>query len=51
VLESDSADEARRLLAELPLMRAGLIDFRFIPLVAYSGFERLFRRKPQRRAR
>ena len=42
VLECDGADESRRLLTELPLMRAGLIDFRVIPLVAYPGFERLF---------
>ena len=46
VLECDSADEARRQLSELPLMRAGLIDFRVLPLVAYPGFERLFARKP-----
>ena len=45
VLECDSADEARRQLSELPLMRAGLIDFRLIPLVAYPGFKRLFGRK------
>jgi muconolactone delta-isomerase len=43
-LECDSADEARRALAELPLMRAGLIDFRVISLVAYLGFARMFRR-------
>jgi muconolactone delta-isomerase len=42
VLECETADEARRRLSELPLMRAGLIDFRIIPLVAYPGFERLF---------
>lgn len=42
VLECDGADEARRRLSELPLMRAGLIDFRVLPLAAYSGFERLF---------
>ncbi|MFY9728264.1 MAG: muconolactone Delta-isomerase family protein [Bryobacteraceae bacterium] len=44
VLESGSADEARKQLAELPLVRAGLIDFQIIPLVAYPGFERLFGR-------
>jgi muconolactone delta-isomerase len=44
VLECDSADEARRTLSELPLMRAGLIDFQVIPLVAYPGFARLFGR-------
>ena len=42
VLECESADDARRRLSELPLMRAGLIDFRITPLVAYPGFERLF---------
>jgi hypothetical protein len=31
VLECKSADEARRQLSELPLMRAELIDFRLIP--------------------
>jgi hypothetical protein len=40
VLECDSADEARRQLSE-PLMRAGLIDFQVIPLVAYAGFARI----------
>jgi muconolactone delta-isomerase len=44
-LECDSTDEARRQLAELPLMRAGLIDFRVIPLAAYPGFARLFARR------
>ena len=42
VLECESTDEARRRLSELPLVRAGLIDFRLMPLVAYSGFARLF---------
>ena len=46
VLKCDSADEARRQLSELPLMRAGLIDFQVIPLVAYPGFARLFDQKP-----
>ena len=46
VLECDSVDEARRQLAELPLVRAGLIDFRVVPLVAYPGFARLFARRP-----
>jgi len=34
VLECESADEARRELSELPLMRAGLIDLRRPRLVA-----------------
>ena len=42
VLECESADEARRRLEELPLVREGLIDFEVIPLVAYPGFARLF---------
>jgi muconolactone delta-isomerase len=46
VLECDNAGEARRQLAELPLVRAGLIDFQVIPLAAYSGFERLFAPTP-----
>jgi len=46
VLECDNADEARRRLLELPLMRAGLIDFQIIPLIAYSGFSRLFDPQP-----
>lgn len=45
VLECDSAEDARRQLSKLPLMRAGLIDLQIIPLVAYPGFERLFGRK------
>jgi hypothetical protein len=32
-------------LAELLSMRAGLIDFQVFPLVAYSGFARLFAQK------
>jgi len=44
VLECANADEARRQVGQLPLVRAGLIDFQLIPLVAYPGFERLFGR-------
>lgn len=43
VLECDNADEARRTLSALPLVRAGLIDFQIVPLVAYPGFARLFK--------
>lgn len=42
VLECASVDEAREILAALPLVQAGLISFEIIPLMAYSGFERLF---------
>jgi len=42
VLECASVDEAKEILAALPLVQAGLISFEIIPLKAYSGFERLF---------
>jgi len=44
VLECDSTDEAANILAGLPFVREGLITFDLIPLVAYPGFERLFKR-------
>lgn len=48
VLECAGPEEARAALAQLPLVRAGLIDFELIPLKAYSGFERLFSAAEQR---
>jgi muconolactone delta-isomerase len=42
MLECAHAEEARHLLATLPLVQAGLIEFDLIPLVAYDGFARLF---------
>ena len=42
-LECGGPDEAQRRLAELPLVRAGLIRFEVIPLIPYPGFKRLFR--------
>ena len=42
ILECADVDEARRTLATLPLVRAGLITFDLIPLKAYPGFARLF---------
>ncbi|MFZ5820567.1 MAG: muconolactone Delta-isomerase family protein [Chloroflexota bacterium] len=42
VLECVDVEEAKRLLATLPLVQAGLIAFEVIPLVPYPGFERLF---------
>jgi muconolactone delta-isomerase len=42
VLEYSDVDAARRMLAELPLVAAKLIDFELIPLRAYPGFARLF---------
>ena len=43
ILESESVEEAEKTLAELPLVKEKLICFEIIPLVAYPGFERLFR--------
>lgn len=42
VLECASLAEAHQVLSTLPLVAAGLIRFEIIPLVAYSGFARLF---------
>lgn len=42
MLECADAAEARRVLATLPLVAAGLIDFELVPLRAYPGFARLF---------
>jgi hypothetical protein len=42
MLESPNAAEARRQLATLPLVQAGLIDFTLHELGAYDGYERLF---------
>ncbi len=42
MLEVSGVEEARSVLATLPLVRERRIDFDIIPLVPYSGFERLF---------
>lgn len=42
VLECSSVEEARDLLAGLPLVAAGLIEFDVIPLAPYDGYVRLF---------
>jgi hypothetical protein len=44
ILECTDADEAQKVLSNLPLVKAGLITFDVIPLVPYSGFSRLFSR-------
>jgi hypothetical protein len=41
-LECADAAEAHRVLATLPLVRAGLIAFEVIPLKPYPGLARLF---------
>ncbi|UCH66744.1 MAG: hypothetical protein JSW63_06370 [Ignavibacterium sp.] len=43
MLESESVREAENTLSELPLVKEKLIYFEIIPLVAYPGFERLFK--------
>lgn len=42
VLECGSVEEAESVLQGLPFVREGLIRFELIPLVAYTGFARLF---------
>ncbi len=42
VLEATDRDEAERVLADLPLVKHGLIRFEIIPLQPYPGWERLF---------
>ena len=42
VLECSSIEEANELLASLPLVAAGLIEFEIVPLVPYDGLARLF---------
>ncbi len=43
VLECDDVTEAERLVAELPVSEADLLDFEIIPLRPYVGFSELFR--------
>ncbi len=42
ILECASVDEAKAVLSTMPLVKGELIEFDVIPLVAYSGFARLF---------
>ena len=42
VLECASTGEATTVLANLPLVKQGLVSFELIPLAAYPGFARLF---------
>lgn len=41
-LECESVDEAKKHLAELPLAKAGLLDFDVIPLGPFVNWELLF---------
>jgi hypothetical protein len=42
VLECADVDEARRLFADLPLVQAGLIEFEFMPVGAFTPWGALF---------
>lgn len=42
LLEPETLEDAQRTLAQLPLVRAGLIEFEVIGLRPYPGFARLF---------
>jgi muconolactone delta-isomerase len=42
VLECASVSEAQEILSTLPFVQNNLITFKFIPLKAYPGFDRLF---------
>jgi hypothetical protein len=42
LMETTDADDARTILSTLPLVRENLTAFDVIPLMPYSGFERLF---------
>ncbi len=42
ILECEKTEAAQAILATLPLVHAGLIEFELIPLAPYDGFARLF---------
>lgn len=43
ILECDNKNKAEESLNDLPLVKAGLINFSIEELVPYNGFERLFK--------
>lgn len=43
VLECESLDDARRIMATLPMVKAGLIDFDYSRMTPYVSFQGLFR--------
>jgi hypothetical protein len=45
ILESKSKSEAENVLATLPLVKAGLIDFEVMELRPYTGFDRIIQRQ------
>jgi N-formylglutamate amidohydrolase len=42
IVECASVDEAQQVLADLPLVKAGLIEFDIIPLRPFAAWEALF---------
>ena len=42
IFECDDATEAERLVAELPIVGAGLLEFEVVPLRPYAGLRQLF---------
>ena len=42
VLECTDVEEARRITSEFPLVKAGLIEFEFMPVGAFTPYEGLF---------
>jgi muconolactone delta-isomerase len=42
IFECTGGEEVHQLLATLPLVKEGLIDFEIVPLIPYPGFARLF---------
>lgn len=42
VIESENIEKASKIVAELPLVKAGFIEFEFIPVGPFVPFENLF---------
>ena len=42
ILEADSVDAARDVQSQMPLQKAGLLDFEYIPFANYTFWENLF---------
>ncbi len=43
ILECADGDEARNILATLPMVEAGLLEFDILPLQPFDHYQRLFR--------
>ena len=42
ILAADSVDAARDVMSQMPLKKAGLLDFEYIPFANYTFWENLF---------